>query len=104
MGCFLELGPDAVLSAMTLECLAGEQGSERARQERAGGGSGGVGVVLWVVGLWRCRCCGRGVGRLVRCWVRWLRCGCGGVDVDWGGVFAGLGREACGVADVCVSA
>ncbi len=79
--CFVELGPDGVLSAMTQDCLA-DQSSD-------GGGVEGSVVVVPVL---------RGgrpepevlMGALAEAWVR-------GVHVDWAGVFAGSGAERVGL-------
>ncbi len=81
VGCFLELGPDGVLSAMVEECVEGE----RARGEAGGRGErAAVGVVAVPVlrsGQAEAWSLSTGVGEV---WVR-------GVGVNWGGVFEGSG-------------
>ncbi len=98
VGCFLELGPDAILSAMTLECLAGGSvsgsGSERdggrgVAGERGDGpgGAGAVAVPVLRPGQGEARSLFAGLAQV---WVR-------GVDVDWAGVFAGSGARRVGL-------
>ena len=69
---FLELGPDGVLSAMTMDCLTDGEGREDGREAP-------VAVPVLRAGHPEARALMTGLAEI---WVR-------GVDVDWAGVFGG---------------
>ncbi len=76
VGCFLELGPDGVLSAMVQECVEGERDAVDV-----------VAVPVLRRGQGEARSLSSGVGEV---WVR-------GVGVNWGGVFEGSGAVRVGL-------
>jgi polyene macrolide polyketide synthase len=93
VSCFLELGPDGVLSAMVEECVAGEvdaqvagareAGARDARERGAPGSLEVAAVPVLRAGHGEARALLTGLGEV---WVR-------GVGVDWEGVLGGSGAR-----------
>ena len=102
---FLELGPDAVLSALATQYrrttpagqgLEQEQANSRGRRRKLGGGF--VGGYVFASGMRRGQPEARTfMGMLAQAFV------CG-VEVDWSGLFAGSGGVSCAASGLCVSA